>query len=72
MPNDRPKTVLHVRFACWGLLPEHVRRLRPEWSGQQALDFLVKRQARIAREMGRLGWIVLADELDRHERGDET
>ena len=70
MPNNRARTTLHVRYACWGLLPEHVRRLRPDWSETQALDFLVAQQEQIAREMGRLGWLVLADALNQCDQGD--
>lgn len=69
--RNKPKVKLHTRYACWGLLPEHVRRLRPEWSEEQALDFLYKHQSRIASAMTRLGWMVLAQTLQEPDEGDE-
>jgi len=70
MPN-KPKVELNVRYACWGLLPAHVRRLRPDWTEQQALDFLNRHQFRIADEMARFGWMVLSQTLDEVDAGDQ-
>lgn len=65
---DRPTVNYHVRYACWGLLPSHVRVLRPQWSESEALDFLIKHQHRLAREVERVAWLALAAVLDEDER----
>lgn len=65
MPN--PGKTIHIRYACWGLLPAHVRKLRPHWTEQQALDWLAKHQTTIAKIMERIGWEELAALLDDEE-----
>lgn len=66
-----PKHTAHIRYACWGLLPSHVLKLRPHWTEQQALDWLAKHQHTIAKVMEQIGWEQLAAILDEQEDDNE-
>ena len=61
------KKEVHIRYACWGLLPAHVMKLRPQWTEQQALDWLNQHQHTLAGIMEQIGWEQLAALLDEQE-----